>query len=254
MKATFSFLIFAGLIFCFGLTETFACSCVSADSVCGVLSKIKNKNYDKTVFVGTVDSIEKVKIFDDEENEYIHFDKIFFEISEIFSGKIGQKEFVYTFSDGTSCGYLFEVGKSYLVYSAYNEDFKIFGTSLCSATKEFDSAKNEISVLRSLMNDGKVEPNIFGTVNVINAKSNEKKLFKVTAQKEGGNTRIEKSVESGKSFNFSNLQFGKYWFTVFVENVSFKISKPIELNENNVCSELEISISDSELKGLQNLK
>lgn len=254
MKATFSILILAGFIFCFGLAETFACSCRPADSVCGILNEIKNKRYDKTVFVGTVSSIEKVKIFDDEKKDFLYLDKISFEISEVFSGEIKRKDFIYTVSKGESCGYLFEIGKNYLVYSTFNEELKMHNTSLCLGNKEFDSAITEILILRSLKNDGKVESKIFGTANLTDDKSNGKKLFKITAQREGDNTQIQKSVESGNFFEFSNLQFGKYWFTIFIEDLSFKISKPIELNDKNLCSELEISISNSELKGLQKLK
>jgi hypothetical protein len=254
MKAKLLIVISAVFIFCFGQIEVSACTCSPDVSVCGVVNELKNEKDEKAIFVGTVSSIEKVKIFDKEEKEFLHLKKVLFEVNESFSREINQKEFVYTFSDGASCGYLFEIGKKYLVYAGYAEELQILVTSLCWGNKEYESAISEIEVLRSIKQKKPVKPKIFGTVSLTGSKIGEKKLFKISARREENAVVIAKSVESGNSFEFSNLQFGKYWFMIFVDGVSFSISNPIDLNKNEVCREIEISVSENELKNLQRLR
>ena len=260
MRAVILKFVLIGFVLCVGTDEVFACLCLKPASICSQLKEINNPKNQEAVFVGMVKSIKRTEIKGTEDGETfkVPINKVLLEIQESFGKKIGKTEFVYTSVNGESCGYGFEIGKKYLVFAAYIEEFKKYSTGLCSGNKEIEAAENDVKLLREFSKTGKITPVIYGTVNYLPEKrdSNEspKKLFKIIAQKQESDFQIERSIESGKAFDFSNLQFGEYRFRVSIDDVVFKISQPVILKENEACREIEISATEKDLRAAKNIK
>lgn len=261
MKTAILKFVLIGFVLLVGTSEVFACLCSPPDSVCSQLKEVKKLKNEGAVFVGTVKSIKQIEIEgvdDDGEVQKLPVNKVQFNIEEKFGGKIGKTEFIHTAIEGGGCGYDFKVGKEYLVFAAYIEEVGKYATGSCSGNKEIETAENDVKLLREFSKTGKITPMIYGTVKYFpeERKPNEspKKLFRIFAQKQGSDVEIERTIESGKAFDFSNLQFGEYRFRVLVDDIVFKISQPVVLKENEACREIEISATEKDLRAAKTIK
>jgi|TARA_B100000767_G_C19483988_1_gene417393 hypothetical protein len=152
MKKTFLLI----LIFTFTLTKTFACSCIRTNESLSVKVEKAFTQAD-LIISGTVVGIKKFK-----EGKYIFSGNpvIYeFEITKTIKGKI-KKEIVEIASaeSGASCGYNFEIGKSYLVYARKSNQYSSktknesdFVTSLCDRNQKLKKVdKKEFQELEKL--------------------------------------------------------------------------------------------------------
>ena len=152
MKKTFLLI----LIFLFSITKTLACSCVGTNES---LSKKVEKAFIQSdlIIIGKVIDIKIVNTgkFKSSADPIIYK----FEIIKAVKGKL-KKEIIEIASEtnGASCGYKFELGKSYLVYSRKSTHFSSmtnnkfdFVTSLCDRTQKLKNVnKNELQKLKEL--------------------------------------------------------------------------------------------------------
>ena len=118
--------------FVLSLSSVIACSCIPVGSVSDELNK---SDY---VFQGKVLKIN---------SELLGYTKeITFEVESLWKGANNSKEIkVYTGQDSAMCGYNFEVGNEYLVYSVDTEEGLL--TGLCSRTTSIEYASEDLAEL-----------------------------------------------------------------------------------------------------------
>jgi hypothetical protein len=152
MKKTFLLIFF----FIFSITETFACSCIETNES---LSKKVEKAFNQSDLIirGKVVEIlivSKAKMKSSADPIIYKF-----EIINTIKGKT-EKEIIEIASEtsGVSCGYKFELDKSYLVYARKSNHFSSktknefdFVTSLCDRNQKLKSVdKEELLKLKKL--------------------------------------------------------------------------------------------------------
>lgn len=114
-----------------------ACDCDETPSF-----ETELKGSDK-IFVGQVISIKPYKAQKEQKlfSEFV----IEFKIEKVYKGTVGKNVQVRTAVAVASCGYPFQKGKTYLVYSFANHEAS--HVTFCSRTKPFDKAKKDIEKL-----------------------------------------------------------------------------------------------------------
>lgn len=140
----------------FSTTFSFACSCIGKSKI-----KTSLKSAD-AVFVGTVISSKKVKIKMDSSNveiDSLHFLSIMeyqISITQRIKGKVLNDTIkIYSgFGEG-DCGFQFNIGQKYIVYSHYEEyswwgKVNFLSTNICMRTMIYDDKE-----YRKLMRFGK---------------------------------------------------------------------------------------------------
>jgi len=144
------------LIFIFSITKTFACSCIETNES---LSKKVEKAFNQSDLIISGKVIEVVIV--NKAKMKSSADPIIykFEIIKTVKGKT-EKEIIEIASEigGASCGYKFELGKSYLVYARKSTHFAEmtknefdFVTSLCDRNQKLNNVdKKELRKLKNL--------------------------------------------------------------------------------------------------------
>jgi len=140
MKNLFLFLVL------FVSNISIACSCIS-------YGREKSLDVAETVFSGKI--ISK-KIFSPRELQNPSFTTTMIRytvaIFEVYKGKIQTKTLeIYSEADGASCGYLFQVGKKYTIYTFAKNGIesdesklkKMLYTNACTRTKLFDQTESK---------------------------------------------------------------------------------------------------------------
>lgn len=165
MYKKLSLLIFAFFITMHTGIAVFACSCIGEESVKTAFGK-----YD-VIFTGKVLNIENMSVQDNKDlvpdNRKsrvftFHFQKVTLEVMELYKGKI-KKEIVEitTGEGGGDCGFPFQLGQTYLIYSYVQNTYfeqgeKVLNylyTNICTRTtsdftKESAAIKKEIKRFR----------------------------------------------------------------------------------------------------------
>jgi len=155
-----TFLILSTL-FLITITKLSACTCAEENN--SFRKKVKTEFLSSDViFTGTVLSRKEVsntsrKVF----GSPVMFT---FKISEMIKGKLQHAQIeILTNSDGASCGYDFEVGKTYLVYSRQSDYYthvtkskSDLTTGLCTRNQKLkDTRKKELRILSNMARSGK---------------------------------------------------------------------------------------------------
>ncbi|MGE4443956.1 MAG: hypothetical protein AB7E37_03115 [Candidatus Altimarinota bacterium] len=125
----------------FFASQTFACSCIPSESPEISLEKATG------VFVGTVGNIEKSGMIDNLIGDFPQ-KKVYFTVSNEIKETYGHNTSITTSNDGASCGYEFEIGKEYLVYTYGEKENQ--QVSLCSRTAELAYAQEDIEAFSGL--------------------------------------------------------------------------------------------------------
>lgn len=146
MKYTKYFLSLILLIF---LNKTYACSCAEDKQLS--LRKMVHSEYEDSelIFVGKVMDIEDTN--KDKRKSTMDFIVYTFRIKKIYKGEI-QTKFIKVKShrDGTSCGFIFKRGITYLVYSdlAKFPNATNLQTDICKRNQMYDNVNTkEINLL-----------------------------------------------------------------------------------------------------------
>ena len=144
------------LIFTFSCTKTFACSCIETNE--SLSQKVEKAFIEADLIItGAVIGIKK---FNERKFTYSGNPTIYeFEITKTIRGKVKKEiiEIVSAESDA-SCGYSFEIGKSYLVYTRKSNEFSSktknefdYITSLCDRNQKIKKVnKKEFEKLEKL--------------------------------------------------------------------------------------------------------
>jgi hypothetical protein len=144
------------LIFLFSITKTFGCSCIETNES---LSKKVEKAFTKSDLIISGKVID-IKIVNKGELKSSADPIIYkFEIIKNIKGKIEKEVIEIVSKESTaSCGYKFELGKSYLVYARKSNQFSYntnnesdFVTSLCDRNQKLKNVnKKEFQKLKKL--------------------------------------------------------------------------------------------------------
>lgn len=143
----FFFLAFSFLL----ITQAFPCTCIEEKIA---LEKKIQKAYNQVDAIIQAEVIDIVKI--EHRNQPESF-LVSVQIQKIHKGKLNMEILkIATPTDGATCGYKFEKGKSYLIYawkaSEENADDRIdFWTGLCDRNEELENVdKKELKILSRL--------------------------------------------------------------------------------------------------------
>lgn len=128
-----------------GLTASTAqaCSCFAPGPPCEAYGSAS------VVFTGTVVSVRRAEEPKPGPVQPINYIRLFkFSVDQAYLGVQGTEVEVATGSGGGDCGYNFTVGERYLVYANLHENR--LGTSICSRTKAFAQANDDLAFLGNL--------------------------------------------------------------------------------------------------------
>jgi hypothetical protein len=130
-------------------TAVLACDC---DGTTTFESEFKGSS---KIFVGQVISIKPYKAQKNQKffSEFV----IAFKIDKVYKGTKDEIVQVRTAVTIASCGYPFEKGKTYLVYSFINSN--AYRVTYCSRTKRLNNAKEDINKLNNISVTEKVATN-----------------------------------------------------------------------------------------------
>ncbi len=124
------------LIFIFLIASiTYGCSCDLPTNQSPKKQVKEALAKSKAVFLGKVISINRIN----------YSSEVTIEVIKSWKHIKTKKVVIYTGVGSGDCGYLFEIGKSYLVY-AYG-DLNGLETNICQRTTELEDARNDLKIL-----------------------------------------------------------------------------------------------------------
>ena len=131
-----------------------ACSCMESALPCGSLEG-------SSVFIGTVQSRSDSPKEGNANQPRPGYD---FKIAvvEAFAGVKGEEVTVRTATESAACGYLFEIGQTYLVYASATPGGG-YSVSLCSRTRRISNAGDDLAFIRAAAK-GQTISRVFGRV------------------------------------------------------------------------------------------
>lgn len=140
IQVTFLFLFTLSILFFAIPSSGYACSCVPQGPVKEALAQAD------AVFAGKVTEIVKPKpnaqgIISSADPVQVTFD-----VSTSWKGVTTKQVTIKTALDSASCGFAFEAGKEYLVYSNKDET-NVLKTSICSRTQALTVASEDLASL-----------------------------------------------------------------------------------------------------------
>ncbi len=196
-------------IFLFGILLTLAltafdvnaCTCGGSGSPCESLGSAE------AVFAGTVISVRENKraASTDRNNIDWHPVSFKFSIDHPYLGVTGTEVEVFTGTGGGDCGYQFQVGRRYLIY-AYRSQNKL-ATSICSRTKSFESANEDLAFLGNLSSTA---PGVTISGSVVHSNASEPLPADVRVTIEGEAGRKDVSLDQKSQYRLTGLPAGKY--------------------------------------------
>ncbi len=119
--------VFAGLLV---PDASLACSCETLESALEALA------YHDAVFTGRVVEVAEAP----EDDLYV-----LFKLSAVWKGELREDVAIRTYRDEAGCGYYFEVGGEYLVYSSLHKG--TLYTSICTRTNRLAAATDDVEQL-----------------------------------------------------------------------------------------------------------
>ena len=142
-------IFFISVIVLLVFSADFAYSCS-----CAFRTTEEKFNEANNVFIGKVEDIRK-PFFTMSTSDSV---TVNFDVSKVLKGSISKEVTLETTVDEVSCGYNFIENEEYLVYTYDNEG--ILTTGICTGTKKFVDAKDEIEELNLVIvkNDEQKSP------------------------------------------------------------------------------------------------
>ncbi len=138
MKKITLYLVGFFALLIFTTTDAYACSCIPSGGEPLKQQIAKAKKDSAAVFSGKV-----LEIIKKPENYQI---VVKFQVQSSWKGNVSKQITVTTASDSAMCGYNFEVGESYLVYTS-GADVKNLRTDICTRTAKLSAAKADTKLL-----------------------------------------------------------------------------------------------------------
>lgn len=179
-----------------------ACSCGSPGLPCEAYGAAA------AVFVGTPISIRQT-------NEMWTSRAVKFSVEQSYLGVAGTEVEVFTGSGGGDCGYYFEVGQRYLVYAYRNRNKEHLTTSICSRTRPYARASEDIAFLGNLTSQPS-DATIFGQiVRRTTLKKNGPPISEdIVVRIEGSDVRREIRPDPHGHYRLAGLAAGNYKVTL----------------------------------------
>jgi hypothetical protein len=242
---------------------TWACKCAEAPTgLCADLLK------DNVAFLGTVDDVERIsasstatgaadstaKSPESDANSgsaaqvssapvvryHLHIDENFagadFGDVDIFSG-----------GDDGDCGYRFEKGRQYVVFTRKKDDGRFFAT-ICNGTKPASAAQALIPQLRAIR-DGRRVASVFGILRRVNPPllappdAPEDALANVAVKLRSRDDRFSTSTGADGVFSIYDVHAGEYQFSADLPgnmDLGEKAQEPFTI-PNGACYEYDVS-------------
>lgn len=158
------------------------------------------------IFGGRVTEIETLKEKGGWEQRLIRF-----AVADRFRGQTENMVEVITGRGGGDCGYSFEIGKNYLVYTFEREDGRL-GTGICSRTRELSNAVEDLEYFREL---SKTKP-LGGVFGVVTLQTPRKQDVDWIPNKPLANVRVTVESTDGKRGETLTDENGEYRFSDLV--------------------------------------
>jgi hypothetical protein len=192
------------LLFGVFITLLLASSVVSACSCAGGAPPCESFGSASAVFVGTPVSVRENKRTKSTNPNDIDWTPIIykFSVEQSYLGVPGTEIEVFTGRGGGDCGYQFKIGQRYLVY-AYEDQNKL-NTGICTRTKPFSSATEDLAFLGGLAT---TSPGVTIYGEVI---GDEALRSDISIKLEGPGTQKEVRPDANGNFRISGLPAGKY--------------------------------------------
>ena len=179
-----------------------ACTCGGNGSPCESFGTAT------AVFVGTPIATRTEQPKPEKREDYFAPRTFKFSVEQAYLGVTGTEIEVSTGFGGGDCGYSFELGQRYLVY-AYRYESGQLGTSICTSTKPFSKARDDLAFLGNL-SSAAPGATIHGHV-AYNQSDNGSSLGPdVSIVIEGENVRREVRLDAEGKYRVSGLQPGKF--------------------------------------------
>ena len=187
-----------------------ACSCLGPRPVCSAYwqSQIifRGRVAEQTLISSTDETIENL----DGTYRTVHgpgYLRVRFSVLEMFRGESQSQEIdILTSEQSSACGFPFETGAEYLVFSDTNEKTNELWTSVCSHTHELQPGVEDLTWMRALATTPKAAT-IYGTV-FTNTDSTGTDLA-ATIHLSGTENHNAVPDQTGK-YSFPNLPAGEY--------------------------------------------
>jgi hypothetical protein len=196
---------------------SYACQCMSGESPCAAFGKAS------AVFVGTVTGVKvSTRSRDDARKEIDWTPKtVKFSVEQSFLGVEGAEVDVATGMGGGDCGYGFVTGQRYLVYAYRSTHDDRLMTSICTNTKPYEKANQDLQFLGKLRSLAQ-GVTIFGEVTrqLQSVKLGDSKtigpIADIALQVEGEGERREIRTDEQGRYRLSGLAPGKYEVTILL--------------------------------------
>ena len=201
------FLIVAVACFLFVRVESaYSCSCAGSGGPC------ESYGSASAVFVGTVVGNSEIRVSREvARKEDRWYSRVFkFSVEQAYLGVNGSEIEIYTGSGGGDCGYEFKNGQRYLVY-AYRYSGEQLTTSICTSTKPFSKATEDLAFLGNLSS---AAPGVTIQGQVIHERRTKQESKPidpgVSLTIEGDHERRDVTLDEQGKYRVSGLRPGKF--------------------------------------------
>jgi hypothetical protein len=257
-----SFLAIAFSLALFSPVSSQACKCANAPTgSCADLLK------DNVAFLGTVDDVEKIQAFPtatgNDSNAAKSAEPVtkagsdtqpsapatryHFHIDENFGGADFGDVDIFSGGEDGDCGYRFEKGRQYVVFTRKKDDGRFFAT-VCAGTKPASAAQALIPQLRAIR-DGRRVASVFGILRRVNPPllsppdAPEDALANVPVKLRSRDDRFSTSTGADGVFSIYDVHAGEYQFSADLPGNMDLGEKAQELFTipNGACYEYDVS-------------
>lgn len=120
-------------IFILSITSVIACSCIAPGS------PPEEREKAAAVFQGRV-----IELDDNRFSSTNPTTKVKFQVTKVWKGGIGTEHIIETSTSSAACGYNFELGEEYIVYTSWEDPTQV---TLCSRTARVSESTEDINLL-----------------------------------------------------------------------------------------------------------
>jgi hypothetical protein len=248
-----AFLIWFALVFTYA-PASWACKC--ADSPSGLCADLLKDN---VAFLGTVDEVERISASSltpsaDGANSgstapanAAPVTRYHFHIDENFAGADFGDVDIFSGGEDGDCGYRFEKGRRYAVFTRKKDDGRFFAT-ICNGTKPASAAQALIPQLRALR-DGRRVASVFGILRRVNPPllsppdAPEDALPNVAVKLRSKDDRFSTSTGADGVYSIYDVHAGEYQFSADLPgnmDLGEKAQEPFTI-PNGACYEYDVS-------------
>lgn len=205
-------LTFACLLFAGSFSSVNACSCVWMETPTCAIGLVADSS--PVVFSGQVTEIQPIKAKIMDGKYEVDQKLVKFAVFETFRGTSERTIEVQTGNGGGDCGYPFQTGINYLVYTYKDENGRL-GAGICGRTKKLDDASEDLGYFRDLAGKQPIG-SIFGRIHESKpyrqgqAHETPRTIPGVQLTIAGPSGTFEAKTDEEGKYNFEGLLPGEY--------------------------------------------